>query len=201
MVLVLGKSEVSSFSLRDIMSMIKFLFYFQVQMYFLITNCFMFVWEISSIHRQTTRYMYHNYNKALVCKISDTLLNMVRWNTYFTLNIICLQALVEIKRIEKRKKILVMENLFPRKISKLQIDFSFFLWINLIWIFSCLSSIFLDSVNQPTRTRNLCTNIGCETTMHCFGACLNRPLIACLNSMSTNAACKEFNLLLGTSNS
>lgn len=72
MVLVLGESEVSSFSLRDIMSMIKFLFYFQVQMYFLITNCFMFVWEISSIHRQTTRYMYHNYNKALVCKISDT---------------------------------------------------------------------------------------------------------------------------------
>lgn len=159
----------------------------------------MFVWEISSIHRQTTRY--HNYNKALVCKISDTLLNMVRWNTYFTLNIICLQVLVEIKRIEKRKKNLVMENLFPRKIFKLQIDFSFFLWINLIWIFSCLSSIFLDSVNQLTRIRNLCTNIGCETTMHCFGACLNRPLIACLNSMSTNAACKEFNLLLGTSNS
>lgn len=146
MVLVLGESEVSSFSLRDIMSMIKFLFYFQVQMYFLITNCFMFVWEISSIHRQTTRY--HNYNKALVCKISDTLLNMVRWNTYFTLNIICLQGLVEIKRIEKRKKILVMENLFPRKISKLQIDFSFFLWINLIWIFSCLSSIFLDSTDK-----------------------------------------------------
>lgn len=161
----------------------------------------MFVWEISSIHRQTTRYHNYRYNKALVCKISDTLLNMVRWNTYFPLNIICLQGLVEIKRIEKRKKMLVMENLFPRKISKLQIDFSFFLWINLIWIFSCLSSIFLDSVNQLTRTRNLCTNIGCETTMHCFGACLNRPLIACLNSMSTNAACKEFNLLLGTSNS
>lgn len=102
MVLVLGESEVSSFSLRDIMSMIKFLFYFQVQMYFLITNCFMFVWEISSIHRQTTRY--HNYNKALVCKISDTLLNMVRWNTYFTLNITCLQGLVEIKKDWKENK-------------------------------------------------------------------------------------------------
>lgn len=84
----------------------------------------MFVWEISSIHRQTTRY--HNYNMALVCKISDTLLNMVCWNTYFTLNIICLQVLVEIKRIEKRKKILVMENLFPRKISDYRLISPFF---------------------------------------------------------------------------
>lgn len=156
----------------------------------------MFVWEISSIHRQTTRY--HNYNKALVCKISDTLLNMVRWNTYFTLNIICLQVLVEIKRIEKRKKILVMENLFPRKISDYRLISPFFCELTWFEFFHAYHQYFLI---QLTRIRNLCTNIGCETTMHCFGACLNRPLIACLNSMSTNAACKEFNLLLGTSNS
>lgn len=35
MVLVLGESEVSSFSLRDIMSMIKFLFYFKYKCIFL----------------------------------------------------------------------------------------------------------------------------------------------------------------------